>query len=181
MVNIAKISIFLCTSTMLFGLDSPSGQQSDSVGSYEVIICTGDCNFDGNDNVILKGHFVIFDEPVDQDTQERLWAEFETNYGIPKPTACFELAPPDRDSTRGKPLGNLGANRNGFTTWRKRRDSGAVEITLFRSIDALCRIAVKKTGELFRGKATNMFMGRTESYKVTARRIGKPDVMFCVP
>jgi hypothetical protein len=181
MAKIAKTFIFLCMATILLVPDYASGQQNNFAGSYEMIICAGICSFESNDNVILKGHFVLFDEPIDQDMRDRLWAEFEASLGTSEPTACFEMAPPNIDGTRGKPRGNLGAYRNGFTAWRKRRDSSAVEFDIFRSIDARCQLRVEITESLSRGKVTNEFMDMKEFYDVTARRIGKPDVNFCVP
>jgi hypothetical protein len=166
---------FLCIAILFFGLNGAFAQQPDIAGAYEAILCTGDCNFDKKDNVVVRGHFVFFNQPIDKGTLNREWANFESQFDV-NPTACFSL-----ERLKGSSQTFAGIIRNGTFSWRKSKDPGAIEFSIFGSADGSCKITGKSTGKFFRGKATTQHMGETLSnYSVTARRIGKPDVKFCV-
>jgi hypothetical protein len=175
MKKIKMMLVFLCIAIPFFGLSSASGQQRDIAGTYEVILCSGDCNFDEKDHVIVKGYFVFFNQPIDKETLKRQWANFDTQFSV-NPTACFSLEP-----LKGSSRTFAGIIRNGTTAWSQSKNSDAIEFPVYASADGSCKIVGESTGKLFRGKATTRHMGETISvYSVTARWIADPDVKYCV-
>jgi hypothetical protein len=167
---------FLCIAVPFFGQNCAYAQQRDVAGTYEVILCHGDCDFDKSDRVVVKGYFVLFNQPIDKETLRRSWADFEVQFGYPDATACFSLKP-----LRNNAQTFAGIIRNGTTSWKQRENSNSIEFNVYRSADGFCDITGDISGGLFKGKATTRHMGRTTSDDtVLARRIGNPDLKFCI-
>ena len=161
---------------LFFAANNAFAQQINFAGSYEMLLCVGDCSIDEPDKAYIKGHLVIFDEPLDKDTLELYWADFEATLGNP-PTACFFF-----EQLKERSQSFAGIIENGTTTWTRSEGSDAIEFTVYRSADGRTIIVGTFTGKQFKGKVITHHMGQlTASDTITARRIGKPDVKLCVP
>jgi hypothetical protein len=138
---------FLFIAFAFFKLNGAYPQQL--AGAYEAILCTGDCNFDKSDNVVVKGYFVFFDRPIDKETLNRQWANFEARFDV-NPTACFSL-----ERLKGSSKTFAGIIRNGAFSWRKKKDPDVIEFSIFGSADGSCTITGQSSGQWFRGKTTH--------------------------
>jgi hypothetical protein len=175
-MKITNLLFIFLGAVPLLGPSYASAQQRDVAGTYEVILCPGDCDFDKSDSVVVKGYFVLFNQPIDKERLKRSWADFEVQFGYPDSTACFSFKP--LKSNRQTFAGII---RNGTTSWKRRENSDTIEFGVYRSADGFCDIAGEFSGRLFKGKAITRHMGKTTSEDtVLARRIGDPDMKFCI-
>lgn len=148
-------------------------------GVYEILICKNVCTSASDENVMVKGHLVLFStamEPRDIDRYGPVL--FPGRPGLPN--ACFVLEKVNKHPYTGY----AGIEKSSLTMWS--RVSGGVSFALYHSPDAGYEVTAEHTAKGLQGKGISWGAGVAEPKNaspdmVFARWIGEADVTQCAP
>jgi hypothetical protein len=137
-------------------------------GTYELLMCKGECSFSERANVLRTAVIVILDRAIKRKDAERI----DSTYHDLKSTeakACYTLKYPDRQVS-------------GVTAWSL--DRKTISFTLVRSKDSWYSVRVERNGDVLRGVGNFWSAGVAPPPgfipdTIVGRRRGPADVAAC--
>jgi hypothetical protein len=147
-------------------------------GVYEILICRGLCASETSPNVKVKGHIVLFAQPLSREVALRLDPHYLPARAREEPNGCYELAVQNDSSYTGY----AGIIPYGVTGWRYWH--GELVVSLYRSPDAGYDAAMRPTFNGFAGRGISWGAGAAEPSKpeaqtIVARHTGDADIELC--
>jgi len=149
-------------------------------GTYVISICKGSCPGTGDENVLIKGHLVLFPTQLTDRDVARLESLDVSSSFVDQPNGCFTL-----EKLPGRTYkGYAGIDAEGLTNWSIENDE--LTFALYRSPDAGYRVTAQRSTTGFAGKGRSWGVGvaaptATGPEDVVARRIGDADMKHCEP
>src|SRR5262245_59784114 len=143
-------------------------------GSYEISVCRDSCPATGDENVLIKGHLVLFPTRLSERDLARLESSHVSTSHVPEPNGCFTLQKlPGRTYN-----GYAGIEDAGLTTWSI--EGGELHFGLYRSPDAGYAVTAQRSTTGFAGTGKSWGVGVAIPEEpgpeyVVARRIGDAD------
>lgn len=186
-----------------------SGEPNGIAGTYEFTMREGPVtrypeketrtnSVTGNsDELLVKGYLVIFSSTIGKDKISYLirewrkqglcsdlrdckdyqvrWGRYEENGRNGQPTACYSF---EKATEKKKSI--ILTTPKGTTSLQQSEDSKYYKLRLYWSMDASSIVEGEFTEGVFKGICASAHVGTMSSDKVTARRIGVPDIKYCI-
>ncbi len=181
-----------------------SGELNGIAGTYEFIMREGPIRPYGpgkenrtnmvagnSDELLVKGRLVIFGGAIGKDEISYLtrewrnqglyskdyprfvkWGRYEENG---KPTACYSF-----EKANEKKESIILVTPKGTTSLQQSEESKKYKFRLYRSMDGSSIVEGEFMEGVFKGICASAHVGMMSSDKVTARRIGEPDIKYCI-
>lgn len=170
---------FIASSLVPFALPSPAatGAPGDTIaGTYDILICTGACSFDRQENAAVKGRLVLFADKLGKADLQRFDENRFSNHFDEPINGCFTL------ETVRKTSIYAGAEKIGVTSWS--RQGGEYRFSLFHSPDAGYEASVARTTTGLSGSGASWGAGAAApehpgKETVIARRTGDANIADC--
>jgi hypothetical protein len=149
-------------------------------GTYEISICKGSCPATGDENVLVKGHLVLFPTQLTDRDVARLESLHVSSSHVDQPDGCFTLERLPGRTYRGY----AGIDAAGLTNWSIESDE--LTFALYRSPDAGYKVTAQRSTTGFAGTGMSWGAGVAAPTApgpedVVARRIGDADMKHCEP
>jgi len=147
-------------------------------GVYEILICQGLCASASSPNVEVKGHIVLFAQPLSREVALRLDPFYLPGRAREEPNGCYELAL----QNGGSYTGYAGGKPYGVTAWYYWQNE--IVVSLYRSPDAGYDATLRPTFNGFAGRGISWGFGEAEPSKpeaqtIVARRTGDANIALC--
>lgn len=149
-------------------------------GTYEISICRDACPATGDENVLVKGHLVLFPAQLNDGDLARLEAAHVSSSHVQQPNGCFTLQKLPGRTYKGY----AGIDEAGLTTWSI--EGNELLFALYRSPDAGYKVTAQRSTTGFAGTGKSWGAGVAAPQApgpedVVARRIGDADMKHCEP
>lgn len=157
-------------------LPAAGSPNAEIAGTYDILVCSGTCSFDGETNVAVKGRVVLFAEPLQtSDLQKFDENRLSHHFGEPI-NGCFTL-----EIVHKSPI-YAGIEKIGLTSWSDQE--GQIQFSLYHSPDAGYQVSVVRKAPGLAGSGSSWGAGSAESghksnERVIARRTGAADLANC--
>jgi hypothetical protein len=161
--------LFCCVMAMMAGAaHSAQSKVRGIAGTYDLLICKGECSFSERSNVVRTAVVVIFDHEMRREEVERIDATY-LNFRYDKAKACYMLAYPNRQTS-------------GVTSWTL--DGKTLSFSLMHSPDSWYSVRVERTGDMLRGTGNFWTAGVAPppGYapdRILGKRRGPADISIC--
>jgi hypothetical protein len=137
-------------------------------GTYELIICKGQCSFTERGNVLRTAIIVFFDRVMKRQDVERIDSTYH-DFKYDPAKACYILTNPNRQTS-------------GVTSWTL--NGKTLSFSLMRSPDSWYSVRVERNGDLLKGVGNFWSAGVAPPAgfvpdTIVGRRRGPADVAAC--
>jgi len=173
-----KFAVLALLAMMLVGCSAQSADVKEDrgvAGTYELIICKGECSFSKPKNVIATAVVVLFDRMMTLKDMARIGPDY--HYYTHDVNACYAV------KLKAPAQSYAGVNRIGITPWVL--DGHTIRFDLFHSPDAGYAVEVVRTGDVLAGTGTSWGAGMgapPPEYTpdtIVGRRVGPADISKC--
>lgn len=154
----------------LSGAAQAAGKPKDHgvAGTYELLVCKGECSFTDGGNVLRTAVIVLFDRAMKRKDTERVNSTYQ-DLKSNEVRACYTLTYPDR-------------RVSGVTAWSL--DRKTLSFTLVHSKDSWYSIRVERNGDLLKGVGNFWSAGVAPPPgfvpdTIVGRRRGPADITAC--
>jgi hypothetical protein len=165
-----KLGLFLLLAMIVMSGAAPAAQNKDRgvAGTYDLLICKGECSFTEHRNVLRTAVIVLFDRAMRRNDIARIDSTY-LDFRYDKAKACYLLDFPNRQAS-------------GVTAWML--DGHTLSFTLMHSPDSWYSVRVERTGDLLRGVGNIWSAGVAPPPDfipdtVIGRRRGSADISVC--
>jgi hypothetical protein len=165
-----KLRPFLLLAMIVMSGAAQAAEKKDRgvAGTYDLLICKGECSFTEHRNVLRTAVIVLFDRAMKRNDVARIDPTY-LDFQYDKAKACYLLDYPDRQAS-------------GVTAWML--DKHTLSFTLMHSPDSWYTVRVERTGDLLRGVGNIWSAGVAPPPNfipdtVIGRRRGTADISVC--
>lgn len=165
-----KLALFLLLAILLMSAAAGAAENKDRgiAGTYDLLICKGECSFTEHRNVLRTGVIVLFDRAMKRNDVVRIDSAY-LDFRYDKPTACYLL-------------NNSNRQDSGVTAWKL--DRHTLSFTLMHSPDSWYSVRVERKGDLLSGVGNFWSAGVAPPPDfvpdtIVGRRRGPADISAC--
>lgn len=167
-----KLALFLLLAMIAMSAAAHAAENKDRgvAGTYDLLICKGECSFTERRNVLRTAVIVLFDRAMRRDDVARIDSTY-LDFRYDKAKACYLLNYPNRQAS-------------GVTAWML--DRHTLSFTLMHSPDSWYSVRVERKGDLLSGVGNFWSAGVAPPPDfipdtIVGRRRGPADVAACKP
>lgn len=173
-------SVFAAAVAYTGSTTAPAAELNESqlVGTYEVVICRGACSFASGGNAVAEGHFVLLGKGLEQAEANRLDMFFERALSRRDANGCYNL----KRLSNHDYVGYANTRGPALTIWSL--TNGELHLSLFRSTDAGYEVVLRGNAGALSGTGQSWGAGVAEPQdkttdQVIARRVGAAEIRAC--
>jgi hypothetical protein len=165
-----KLALFLLLAMIVMSAAARAAANKDRgvAGTYDLLICKGECSFTEQRNVLRTAVIVLFDRAMKRNDVARIDPTY-LDFRYDKATACYLLNYPNRQVS-------------GVTAWML--DRHTLSFTLLHSPDSWYSARVERKGDLLSGVGNFWSAGVAPPQDfipdtIVGRRRGPADISVC--